>query len=271
MHTTPSGRFLGRKRDLFDPRDLFWTPGSRLLSQKLPSAVDVCAGLIMPPIFDQGNEGSCTANAGIRFFRWLALKHPTLVPGPHATLSRQAQYYWERALPWNDDTNQDAGASTRDIYRVLQVIGTCPEADDPYLPSTIYSNPGPKAVADAYHRRIKDYYRITSVQNLKLMLASGQAGTVGFALSPENAASLDAVGPSGIWTPNLTDTNANEGHETFLHGYDDSVNGGSFLFDNSWGAAWGAEGKFWMPYDFLEAFNVSQWDSWTGHLADESN
>jgi len=271
MRTTPSGRFLGRKRDLHDARDFKWTPGSRMLSMKLPSAVDVCTGLMMPQIFDQGMEGSCTANSGIRFFRWLAAKHPHLVPDPGANLSRQAQYYWERALPWNSDTDEDAGAGTRDIFRVLQVIGVCPEADDPYQRSTLYTDPGPKAVADAYHRRIKNYFRLMTVQDLKIMLASGQAGTVGFALSKENAASLDAIGPDGIWSPNLTDANTPEGHEEFLRGYDDSVNGGSFFLDGSWGASWGKDGSHYMPYAFLEAYRVSQWDCWTGHLAGETD
>jgi hypothetical protein len=225
----------------------------------------------MPPIFNQENEGACVANAEIRFFRWLSLKHPTLVPDPLANLSRQALYWWGRALPWNNDTNQDAGLGTRDGYRVLNVTGVCPEADDPYVPSTLYTDPGPKALVDAYHRRIGSYFRLVSVQNLKICLASGQAATVGFALSESNINSLDRVGGNGIWNPDLADTNAIAGHETFLRGYDDSVNGGSFYFDNSWGEAWGMAGSFWMPYNFLEDYDVSQWDSFTGHFADEAN
>ena len=36
-------------------------------------------------------------------------------------------------------------------------------------------------------------------------------------------------------------------------GYDDTKNGGSFLFVNSWGVDWGDEGYFWITYkDFQQ-------------------
>ena len=38
------------------------------------------------------------------------------------------------------------------------------------------------------------------------------------------------------------------GHEVLAYGYDDSVNGGSLLIRNSWGASWGKNGDFYMRY-----------------------
>jgi len=270
-HRTPGGHYTGHKKDPHDPRDYMWQRGSRWHAEAkaLPPAVDVCAGLAMPTIFDQAQEGSCTANAWIRHFRWLALKHPTLVPDPRAELSRQAQYYWERALPWNNDANQDAGASTRDGARVLQVTGTCPEADDPYLPQTLYTNPGTKALDDAFHRRIGPYFRLVSVEDLKICLASMQAFCLGIMLTDENASLLDNVGSDGIWNPVLSNAPITEGHDIWIRGYDDSVNGGSLFADNSWSASWGKAGSFYIPYSFLNDYTVSQWDAWTGHLKNE--
>jgi len=272
MFTPHPSFLLGRKPDTHDPRDLIWRASSFMLekarAKALPTAIDNCAGLDMPAIFQQ-EAGDCTANAGIRWFRWLALKHPTLVPNPLADLSRQAQYAWERMLPWNNDLDEDAGANTRDIFRVLQVTGTCPEADDPYSLTTLYLAPSAQAVADAYHRRIGPYFRIISVDDLKIMLASGQCGTIGFSTTEAVYWSLANLGPDGIWNPPLTVAAFVGGHEVFMRGYDDSVNGGSFFCDNSWGAAWGKAGSFYMPYAFLEDYAVSAWDSWTGHLKNE--
>jgi Papain family cysteine protease len=261
QHRMPSGRWTGRKPDRHDIRDgdYAYRAGTHLkLMGPAPSKVDVCAGLAMPPIFDQGQEGSCTANAGIRFRIWLALRFPQYSPSP-VELSRAAQYYWERALPWNDDIEEDSGASSRDIYVVLSKIGACPEADDPYSYSTLTTNPGDKAIQDASAWRIGSFHRIPSCDDLKALLMQGFAATIGFTVYP----SLDEVGADGIWNPDPSKERSCGGHETFIRGYDDSVNGGSYRSDNSWTGDWGDRGSFWIPYKFLENYSASQWDCWT--------
>lgn len=260
---TPAGYFTGLKRDLYDIRDLkhAYRPGLRMMGPE-PDKADATEGLAMPPIFNQGTEGSCTANAGIRWRTWLALKLPQLSP-PVIDLSRQAQYYWERALPWNNDVSRDAGASSRDVFTVLRKIGACPEADDPYSYKTLYTDPGKKAIQDAAVWRIGSQHRALSGGDLRVLIASGWAATIGMTVYP----SIDEVGPDGIWSPDPAKEVACGGHELFICRYDNSVNGGSFGFDNSWGAEWGQEGKGWVPYSFLEDYTASQWDCWTGAAA----
>jgi C1A family cysteine protease len=41
------------------------------------------------------------------------------------------------------------------------------------------------------------------------------------------------------------------GHAVLAVGYDDSLDGGRFIVRNSWGEAWGDQGYFYMPYDYL--------------------
>jgi C1A family cysteine protease len=50
------------------------------------------------------------------------------------------------------------------------------------------------------------------------------------------------------------------GHAVMAVGYDDSTE--RFLIRNSWGADWGLQGYFTMPYVYLENRNLSD-DFWT--------
>jgi hypothetical protein len=262
LRTPKHGFFMGAKKDPYDPRDFIWRAAPHLLAAgpALP-ALSVCDGLAMPEKFDQANESSCTGNAGARWRAWLGLKFQqyALLPIP---FSRQALYWWERNLPWNADADQDNGANSRDIFYVLKNIGICNESFDPYEYSTLFNDPGPQALADAANRKIGAYHRITTVSDLKACLISGFAFTMGFQVYD----SFENIGSDGIWSPNVDVEKVVGGHEVFCHGYDDTVNGGSFLFDNSWGTSWGKEGSFYMPYSFLNNYDASQWDAWTGHF-----
>jgi C1A family cysteine protease len=257
----PSGRWTGCKPDKQDHRDLKYSAGThyRMMGPQ-PTKIDNLSveGLTMSPIFDQGDEGSCTANAGIRMREWIGRRLQAYSPQP-IPLSRQALYYWERALPWNDDTQDDSGASTRDIYIVLSKIGACPEDDDPYSYRTLCTDPGEKAVVDAAPWRIGDYHRVPTLDDLKGLLIHGWCATMGFTVYP----SLDDVKEDGIWNPDPSKERAIGGHEVFIRGFDDSVNGGSILIDNSWGESWGRQGSFWMPYSFLMDYSASRFDVWT--------
>lgn len=260
-HRMPSGRFLGAKKDLHHAGDLAYAyrPGTRIMGPAPTRMDNVASTAGMIGVYDQQNEGSCSMNAGLRFLPWLMLHFPDLF-GPLVPLSRQAGYWWERNLPWNGDTWEDAGASIRDIFVVLQKIGACPEEDDPYQYSTLTVDPGEKAVQDAACRRIGSYHRVYSVDDLKSLLAAGWCACLGFTVYP----SLDEVGSDGIWSPDPSREREIGGHAVFVRGYDDGVNGGSFLIDNSWGTGWGREGSFWMPYSFLEDNSASQWSCFTG-------
>src|SRR4051794_9123845 len=114
--------------DLPDHRDfLFAAPGAVL--RKLPSKVNLTAKC--PPIFDQGEIGSCTANAigaAIEFDR-LKQKLRPFMP------SRLFIYYNERVI--ENTVNEDAGAMIRDGIKSVAKQGVCSEKLWPY-DSTAY-------------------------------------------------------------------------------------------------------------------------------------
>ena len=256
-------RFYGRNRDHHDPRDYIFRSGTYplTLTKPSPTRIDVCAGLVMPEIFDQLQEGSCTANAWTRFMAFLAVKFPQYTK-PLIPMSRQAFYYWERALPTNNDVSQDNGANMRDGAIVGTKIGFCPEPDDPYGPTTLYTEPSAQAVADAAARRFGAYHRIVSLDDMKGCLLSGYPFVLGFTVY----ASFESIGSDGIWNPDVENESVVGGHATFCRGFDDKRNGGCLIVDNSWSPAWGRNGSFLMPYSFIQNYSASQWDTWTAHL-----
>ena len=259
-HRTPSGRFTGLKPLNHDPRDIPYIAGThaRLMGPQ-PDVTDNLAGLAMPAIFDQQTEGSCVANAVTRFHYWLSLRLPQYFPA-FQPLSRQALYYWGRSLPWNNEVEQDSGLNSRDGFIVMQKIGIPPEADDPYQYSTLFTDPGDKAVQDAAPNRIGQYNRIGTVEDLQGLLINRWTGTMGIALYE----SFEDVGEDGIYNPDPSREKIIGLHELYIRDHDARTNNGSAWADNSWGASWGKQGSCAIPYSHLNDYASSRWDSFTG-------
>jgi len=63
--------------------------------------------------------------------------------------------------------------------------------------------------------------------------------------------------------PNRSDA----GHAVLLTGHSDAVGGGAFAARSSWGAQWGWDGHFWLPYSQLplleQLHTVSRGTGWT--------
>ncbi len=261
----PTPRFrkgLGRKVDAPDARDFKLAPAPHLgIGAPLPSSADVFAGLHLP-VYDQGELGSCTANAGVLYRRFLAQRF-SKYSSPDEDLSRLFLYYQERLLPWNNDPGTDSGAAIRDIFTVLAHTGVCSESDDPYVPADFAStgaNDSPKSLDDARLYRIGAYHRIPDAATAKSVLASGYAIALGFIVYE----SFEAIGGDGTLRMPRSGEPILGGHAVVIRGYDDDRS--SFCCQNSWGAGWGSDGLFWMPYEYIERAELSQPDLWMGHM-----
>ena len=104
--------------DLPDHRDFLYAdlrqPGVRL-----PSVADLRPG--MSPVENQGQLGSCTANALAGALEFLEVKSGQ----PLVDLSRLFIYYNERAI--EHTVASDSGAMIRDGIKTLAAQGVCPE------------------------------------------------------------------------------------------------------------------------------------------------
>ncbi len=131
MADTVNGRLKAReiKRfgwtpDLPDARDYMYSAPEAVLT-KLPTKVDL-RGTKMPKVYDQGELGSCTANAIGAAFEFGQIKQGETDFMP----SRLFIYYNERAVEGTIDT--DSGAMIRDGMKSVAKLGVCTEDTWPY-------------------------------------------------------------------------------------------------------------------------------------------
>src|ERR1700685_4109379 len=145
---TKGGRALNYHRALRHDKERFplYKKG-RFHTLTIPSSVD-----LRPqdsPIFDQGTEGSCTANAACGLADFLEIKKglatnkyknpKEYISGKFKAASRNFVYWNERAQLNTKD--QDSGAYLHNGASVFNTIGAPAETDYPYGANTLYPKP----------------------------------------------------------------------------------------------------------------------------------
>lgn len=224
----------------------------------LPAAVDLRP--YCPPVYDQGNLGSCTANAIAGAYSIESTKQYVSKVTLHSSatqannLSRLFIYYQERLAEGTVDS--DAGAVIRDGIKVLAKIGAPLEDLWPYDISNFAQNPNEAAYADAPHHRAVLYASVRSNHfDMCTALADGYPVVFGFTVfeSFESA----KVARTGIVPYPKADESVLGGHAVVAVGYDQV--GQNLLVRNSWGDSWGMDGYFLMPFTFLENLVSDCW------------
>jgi C1A family cysteine protease len=239
----------GWKPDLPDHRDLAFVP-------KLSVAVaSVDLSPKCPAIYDQGELGSCTANAiagAMEFDQLKENKAWDFKP------SRLFIYYNERVI--EGTVSQDSGAQIRDGIKSVNQSGVCKETLCPYVISKFTKKPSAACYAEALYHKSVSYQRLdnTKIDDLRTCLSAGSPFIFGFTVYDYfESAQMDK---SGILTMPGTNESPIGGHAVLCVGYDDAKQ--MFLVRNSWGAGWGLKGYFWMPYAYMTNPNLAT-DFWT--------
>jgi C1A family cysteine protease len=237
--------------DLPDHRDRLYSAPMEIVAA-LPAKADLRAQC--PPVYDQGQLGSCTANAiaaAIQFDRIKQILADIFTP------SRLFIYYNERVI--EHSVNSDSGAQIRDGIKSVNQQGDCPETEWPYVIARFKAKPPKNCYADALKYKVVSYQRVTQTLNqLKGCLASGYPFVFGFtvyesfesrSVAKTGHASLPKSGEAVIG-----------GHAVVGVGYDDAKQ--QFIVRNSWGGKWGMSGYFTLPYVYLTDENLAN-DFWT--------
>ena len=236
--------------DLPDHRDHYYAAVVERAAV-LPASTDLRAQC--PPVYDQGQLGSCTANAIAGAIEFDRLKQNAA----DFTPSRLFIYYNERVIEHTVDT--DSGAQIRDGIKSVAQQGDCPETEWPYVIARFKTKPPAGCYADALKYRVVSYQRLVPVlSQLKGCLASGYPFVFGFTVyesfeSPEVARTGHASLPGA-------EERAIGGHAVMAVGYQDAKQW--FWVRNSWGNRWGIKGYFTLPYAYLTDENLAS-DFWT--------
>ncbi|HZW32727.1 MAG TPA: C1 family peptidase [Isosphaeraceae bacterium] len=239
--------------DLPDQRDHTFAVAAPLVTN-LPESVDLRDQC--PEVYNQGDLGSCTANAIAAALQFDRMKQKL----DDFTPSRLFIYYNERVL--EGTVASDSGAQLRDGIKSVATQGDCPETEWPYDISKFADAPPQSCYRDARKYKAVQYQSVT--QNLADMqgcLASGYPFVFGF--TAYESFESDAVAQTG----NLPMPKSGEpivgGHAVLAVGYDNDDR--VFIVRNSWGEDWGDAGYFYMSYAYLLDDNLAD-DFWTIRL-----
>ncbi len=238
--------------DIPDHRDLIYAaPGAVL--KALPPKVDLRAHC--PPVYNQGQLGSCTANAIGGALEFDQIKQRWAKP---FVPSRLFIYYNERVMEGTVD--EDSGAMIRDGVKSVAKLGAPPELPDwPYNILKFRYKPSPKAYRDARKHPAVLYQRLVRDANqLKGCLADGYVFV--FGISVYESFETRQVATTGRVPMPKPRERALGGHAIMAVGYDDSEK--RFIVRNSWGDKWGVSGYFTLPYAYVLDENLSD-DFWT--------
>jgi C1A family cysteine protease len=240
--------------DLPDYRDHMYAAPVTALA-KPPPKVDLRRKC--PPVYDQGQLGSCTANAiaaALQFDRMKQRLKPKFVP------SRLFIYYNERVMEGTVST--DSGAQIRDGIKSVAQQGDCPEKEWPYDIAKFAVKPSAKCYQHALKYKAVTYQRLVqTLSQLKGCIASGFPFVYGFTVY--DSFESDAVAKTGVVPMPQPKEKVLGGHAVLAVGYDDTQQ--RFIVRNSWGRKWGIKGYFTMPYSYLTDENLAD-DIWTVRL-----
>lgn len=196
-------------------------------------------------VLDQGNIGSCMPNSlvsGIDLIMRLAGKE--IDP-----LSRLQNYA---------DTRNAMGSFSRDSGSIPEYSldaaknkGIAYESSWEYTNDNLYKQPTVDVYAEASGMKLSGWTALNIYQSdigyvnsVKAALSEGKPVILGFMVR-YSFFSLD--GPLYSQQSLSTDAYAG-GHAVLIVGYDDNLNGGSYIIKNSWGTEWGDNGYGAISY-----------------------
>jgi hypothetical protein len=208
----------------------------------------------MPPIYDQGYVGSCTANGAAAAFDY----RRGIDGKPFITPSRLFIYYNTRA--YEGTIKEDAGAQIRNAVGMTIEYGSPREILWPYRESKFKVKPTAVSYKEALNYQSLSAYKVSNTNGLDIRKS--------LSLNPPLPVIFGSFVYSGI---NQIDHFNNVlkmpkkgespqgGHCMVIIGHDDAKR--LYKVRNSWGKKWGTNGNFFIPYDYIHSARITS-DCW---------
>jgi hypothetical protein len=199
--------------------------------------------LNMPPVQNQGGEGSCVPFATTYAARSVEQYYKT-----GASTYNYSSNVFSPEFVYNQTKTSDCGSGTG-VITVLDFLvstGTCTWQSMPYSSSNGCSlMPTSTQSAEAANYKINSYSKIavTDITAIKTMLVNHHAVII--TVGTDN--SFTQATPGFIWKSYSGAMGIS--HCLVISGYDDAKH--AYQVMSSWGTAWGDSGYSWIDYDFL--------------------
>lgn len=212
-----------------------------------------------PPIYDQGNLGSCVGQGVAGLCQFILMNKSPLPPNPNAKLffpSALFIYYYARQAIGT--VNIDSGATIRDGIKVVAKRGTPSIEKWPYIISKFRDEPSEEAKKQALSFQTLRYYRIGN--NKKSLIGALLKGfPIVFGFRVYESFMTREVQETGIAPMPKAGERLLGGHCAVIWAY--NKEGDYFLVRNSWGENWGINGYFKIPAKYLTDHRLAD-DFW---------
>jgi len=237
-----------RLKDKHDERDHKYKITSAIDVPHIVDLRDKCS-----PVEDQGELQSCTGHAFVGALEYLE----NVQQEEFISLSRSFVYYNERLL--EDAIDEDGGAALRDGIKVIAKYGVCDEALCPYDVKKFKRKPSEAAYADALRHKALEYHSVDQTEESITHCLAWNRPVV-FGIMIFESFESNEVAASGVVEMPREGEQCLGGHAVLMVGY--NMHKRMFLVRNSWGPNWGAEGYFWIPFDYVLDSNLAD-SFWT--------
>lgn len=226
-----------------------WKPSLRELADvkysigkpvPIPSEVELRPDF--PSVYNQLLTSSCTGNMGAGIYQY-GLKQAGL---PDFMPSRLEIYYNARMN--EGSTNRDSGAEIKDVLKGMNKLGVCSEKTWSFN-NPVTKKPSDAAYLEAKSNIIHNYATLNNTNLDELRHCLAHKFPIGFGFTVYSSFETEEVAKSGTVLFPTDSEWVVGGHAVILVGYNDKLQ--IFYVRNSWGADWGDEGYFTMPYKYV--------------------
>lgn len=198
---------------------------------------------------DQGNLGSCAANATVNVYENMLIKYNE---SNFADLSRLFLYYNTRVI--EESVMKDYGVVyLSNVFKSLKTLGICEEEIWPYDISKFAVKPSEESYETALKRRILSYEYIDDIVGVKEILSLGKPVVIAmnvftnFMTANNNNYTIDIPKEKDIFLG---------GHAVSLVGY---TNENEFIIKNSFGTDWGNGGYAILSFEYFKNHVFDRW------------
>lgn len=202
-----------------------------------PSQSPTEVSLTVPPIGNQGSEGSCVAFAVGYAARSVDWYYRT---GEMVTFSPEHLY---NQIKFSSDCNSGTAMQTALDFLLSKGIVTL--ASMPYTSGSCSLFPTAAQEAEALNYRIAGYSKLYTTDRAMMKAMIDVKKAIIYNIIADN--SFIAAKAGFIW--NTYSGSGSLPHCIVIVGYDDNRNAWKIM--NSWGTGWGDSGFGWIDYDFI--------------------